>query len=246
MIDEPLELILPSWLPINNQQSLLDDPGNTPTGRSSIPSTVTSAADSISLALSLFNQPTTGISLPISSSMADFATQELGLGQQRAPQASLNYYHLPGRKGAGLMCTCFQSILRALEKIQKADTHSISLDFALGRNKEALIQICNSLNCTFPHDSTTRLLTMVLLRKTSIFTTCYTNCDFEMKPKQVLQTPSCLHLPRIHCPPSPFHQCSVRALPQGTTAYVIITSLLNIYTKKRILHEVFLVRGVLD
>jgi hypothetical protein len=115
-----------------------------------------------------FNQPTTPVlrmSLPISSAMADFATRELGLLQQRAPQASLNYHHLPGSKGTGLTCTCFQSILCALEKIQKADMHSLSLDFALSQNKEALMQICNSLNCTFPHDSTTRLLTMVLLRK---------------------------------------------------------------------------------
>ncbi|KAI7976395.1 hypothetical protein EIK77_007724 [Talaromyces pinophilus] len=166
LIDEPLDLILSSWLPINNPQSLHDDSGNTPTRRSSNPSTMTSAAEPISSSSSssFFNQPTTpviGMSLPISSAMADFATKELGLVQQQTPQASLNY----GSKGAGLTCTCFQSILRALEKIQKADMHSLSLDFALGQNKEALIQICNSLKCTFPHDSTTRLLTMVLLRK---------------------------------------------------------------------------------
>ncbi|KAH8690476.1 hypothetical protein BGW36DRAFT_432278 [Talaromyces proteolyticus] len=168
LIDEPMDLMLSSWLPMNHQQSLHDDPGSTPTGRSSIPSTVTSATESISSTSSLFNQPTTpvfGMPLPISTAMADFATREPGMVPQRTSQASLNYHHLLSPKGAGLTCTCFQSIIRALEKIQKANMPSLSLDVALGQNKEALMQICNSLKCTFPHDSTTRLLTMVLLRR---------------------------------------------------------------------------------
>ncbi|KAL2811463.1 hypothetical protein BJX63DRAFT_398920 [Aspergillus granulosus] len=62
-------------------------------------------------------------------------------------------------------CTCFQTIVRALEKIQAANMRLLSMDVALSQNKESLIHICNALKCTSPHDSTTRLLMLVLLRK---------------------------------------------------------------------------------
>ncbi|KAL3491072.1 hypothetical protein BJX62DRAFT_237491 [Aspergillus germanicus] len=62
-------------------------------------------------------------------------------------------------------CTCFQTIVRALEKIQTANMRLLSMDVALSQNKESLIHICNALKCDSPHDSTTRLLMLVLLRK---------------------------------------------------------------------------------
>ncbi|KAL4865952.1 hypothetical protein BDV12DRAFT_199612 [Aspergillus spectabilis] len=64
-----------------------------------------------------------------------------------------------------LACACFQTIVRALEKIQQANMTVLSVDVALSQNKEALVHICNALKCTSPHDSTTRLLMLVLLRK---------------------------------------------------------------------------------
>jgi hypothetical protein len=64
-----------------------------------------------------------------------------------------------------LACACFQIIVRALEKIQQANMTLLSVDVALSQNKEALVHICNALKCTSPHDSTTRLLMLVLLRK---------------------------------------------------------------------------------
>ncbi|KAI9930679.1 hypothetical protein ASPWEDRAFT_171303 [Aspergillus wentii DTO 134E9] len=63
-------------------------------------------------------------------------------------------------------CGCCTSILRALETVQQTDVNSLSLDVALARNKDALVHICTSIKCTLPHDSTTRLLILILLRKT--------------------------------------------------------------------------------
>ncbi|KAL3448053.1 hypothetical protein BJX65DRAFT_307338 [Aspergillus insuetus] len=70
----------------------------------------------------------------------------------------------PPSNGSGT-CNCFQTIVRALEKIQTANMRLLSMDVALSQNKESLIHICNALKCDSPHDSTTRLLMLVLLRK---------------------------------------------------------------------------------
>jgi hypothetical protein len=73
--------------------------------------------------------------------------------------------HPPSNAGGSSTCTCFQTIVRALEKIQTANMRLLSMDVALSQNKESLIHICNALKCNSPHDSTTRLLMLVLLRK---------------------------------------------------------------------------------
>lgn len=62
-------------------------------------------------------------------------------------------------------CACFVSILQALEKAQRTDLQSFGLDVALRHNKDALLGVCNSIKCSIPHDSTTRLLILILLRK---------------------------------------------------------------------------------
>lgn len=62
-------------------------------------------------------------------------------------------------------CACFVSILQALEKAQRTDLQSLGLDVALRHNKDALLGVCNSIKCSIPHDSTTRLLILILLRK---------------------------------------------------------------------------------
>ncbi|KIA75886.1 hypothetical protein HK57_00328 [Aspergillus ustus] len=82
------------------------------------------------------------------------------------PTSHLLYTSTPPPKSAPPnTCTCFQTIMRALEKIQAANMRLLSMDVALSQNKESLIHICNTLKCTSPHDSTTRLLMLVLLRK---------------------------------------------------------------------------------
>ncbi|KAJ5896916.1 uncharacterized protein N7473_006315 [Penicillium subrubescens] len=63
------------------------------------------------------------------------------------------------------LCACFHSIIRALEKIQCANLRLLTLDVALTQNKEALLRVCNALKCGTPHDSTTRLVILLLLRK---------------------------------------------------------------------------------
>jgi hypothetical protein len=62
-------------------------------------------------------------------------------------------------------CTCFESTLQALEKAQRTDLQLLSLDIALRHNKDALLTVCNSIKCSVSHDSTTRLLILILLRK---------------------------------------------------------------------------------
>lgn len=62
-------------------------------------------------------------------------------------------------------CACFKSILQSLEKAQRTNLQSLGLDVALRQNKEALLNICASIKCSISHDSTTRLLILVLLRK---------------------------------------------------------------------------------
>lgn len=57
------------------------------------------------------------------------------------------------------------SILHALKKTQRTDLQSLGLDVALRHNKDALLGVCNSVKCSIPHDSTTRLLIIILLRK---------------------------------------------------------------------------------
>lgn len=62
-------------------------------------------------------------------------------------------------------CACFGSTLQALGKAQRTDLQSLGLDVALRHNKDALLTVCNSIKCSISHDSTTRLLILILLRK---------------------------------------------------------------------------------
>ncbi|GFF67505.1 uncharacterized MFS-type transporter PB1E7.08c [Aspergillus lentulus] len=104
---------------------------------------------------------------PNPTAISDFAAGE-PLTHSAVTAHSLVPSHpkdLVSTEGQGSMCACFQTIVRALEKIQQANMQLFSLDVALSQNKEALIRICNALECVSPHDSTTRLLILVLLRK---------------------------------------------------------------------------------
>ncbi|CEL04154.1 hypothetical protein ASPCAL05286 [Aspergillus calidoustus] len=109
--------------------------------------------------------------IPPSSASTQHPPQPLLPGQpQTQPQQQTHLLYTPPPKNhppssSTSTCTCFQTIVRALEKIQTANMRLLSMDVALSQNKESLIHICNALKCTSPHDSTTRLLMLVLLRK---------------------------------------------------------------------------------
>ncbi|GFG07883.1 uncharacterized MFS-type transporter PB1E7.08c [Aspergillus udagawae] len=110
---------------------------------------------------------TFGMTSPNPTAISDFATGE-PMTQSTVTAHPLVPSHptdVVSTKGHGSTCACFQTIIRALEKIQQTNVRLFSLDVALSQNKEALIHICNALACISPHDSTTRLLILVLLRK---------------------------------------------------------------------------------
>lgn len=112
--------------------------------------------------------PTHGIATPIPRATSDFV---IGVAstQSKASTQSLSGtqpgHALLGSNGHESLCACFHSIIRALEKIQGTNMRLLTLDVALSQNKEALLRICNALKCGTPHDSTTRLVILLLLRK---------------------------------------------------------------------------------
>ncbi|KFY11175.1 hypothetical protein V492_04597 [Pseudogymnoascus sp. VKM F-4246] len=110
--------------------------------------------------------PEPGLRTPTSISASEFAVRDQPPSSDiSTSMLSPTMPLLQSKCGKNESCSCFRYIVRSLEKVQQTNVRAQGLDIVLTHNKESLINICNSLQCSSPHDGTTRLLILILLRK---------------------------------------------------------------------------------
>ncbi|KAL5344923.1 hypothetical protein ACLOAV_009876 [Pseudogymnoascus australis] len=114
----------------------------------------------------LTETPEQGLRTPTSNSASEFAVRDQPpFSDISTSMLSPTMPLLQSKCSNNSSCSCFRYIVRSLEKVQQTNVRAQGLDIVLTHNKESLINVCNSLQCSTPHDGTTRLLILILLRK---------------------------------------------------------------------------------